>query len=721
MIFLGNNSGTAPANIFGPFNFYPVINTIGGGATVSHTSTGNLLFYFNKGDLYDRNYTPMPNGKAVSADTTGNTTQGSCIVPVVRDPKKFYVFTLGGANGLLAYSVVDTALRSGLGDVVPGQKFIKIDSGFSEAMTVTEGCKGYWLIVYNKLNASFYSYKITSSGIDFNPVVSAATYPQPPGSVVSIKISPDRRLLGLAAMTGSFVAMHDFNTKTGSIINARLIDTGMSSAAGFYGCAFSPDSRRFYTTAFNKKDIYQYDLTQVTTNAVIASRNTVHHDTLAPGGMQLGPDGNVYVALINTQRVDRITNANDLFPGCVYGQDVPLNASSVVLWGLPQRVPRAIFQRADSAFVSVKDKVDCLNQSTVIHGPEGMAWYRWQDGSRSDSFVTNSSGVFWVTAYDGCAIFIDTISVGGYSSYENHTVRDSICPNKTLILFHYRDLDQTGASWHWNTGSTNDSLTISKPGKYWVIMNNKTCHTAIDTFDIKGIFTSYTLAPDTIICPADTINLLAGSFPNGTQIFWSSGDTGMVTKAYNSGNYLFDAVYHGCKISDSIGVAEYPTPKIELGDDTEICYGELMRLPVNDTSANDDKYIWQDGSTERSFTVAETGIYYVEVVGHCQIARDTVEITVNPCNIFFPSAFSPNGDGKNDIAHLMGDIANVKDFELHIFNRWGQEVYGGTDVYAGWDGTFKTKPAEMGAYYYYMKFRYRGKNEMKKGDITLIK
>jgi len=69
----------------------------------------------------------------------------------------------------------------------------------------------------------------------------------------------------------------------------------------------------------------------------------------------------------------------------------------------------------------------------------------------------------------------------------------------------------------------------------------------------------------------------------------------------------------------------------------------------------------------------------------------------------------------------MGDIANVKDFELHIFNRWGQEVYGGTDVYAGWDGTFKTKPAEMGAYYYYMKFRYRGKNEMKKGDITLIK
>jgi len=89
LIFLGNNSGTAPANIFGPFNFYPVINTIGGGATVSHTSTGNLLFYFNKGDLYDRNYTPMPNGKAVSADTTGNTTQGSCIVPVVRDP--FYI------------------------------------------------------------------------------------------------------------------------------------------------------------------------------------------------------------------------------------------------------------------------------------------------------------------------------------------------------------------------------------------------------------------------------------------------------------------------------------------------------------------------------------------------------------------------------------------------------------------------------------------------------
>ncbi|MBS1780084.1 MAG: gliding motility-associated C-terminal domain-containing protein [Bacteroidetes bacterium] len=721
LLFQGNTSGAAPANIFGPIKFYPVINTSGGSATVSHTSTGNLLFYFNKGDLYDRNYKPMPNGKGISADTTGNTTQGACIVPVVHDPRKFYVFTLGGANGLLAYSVVDTTLRSGLGDVVAGQKFINIDSGFSEAMTVTEGCKGYWLIVYNKLNSNFYAYKIASSGINFSPVVSVATYPKPPGSSMSIKLSPDRRLLGLAAINGSFVAMHNFDARTGRITNARLIDTSMSSAAGFYGCDFSSDSRRFYATAPNRKDIYQYDLTQATTNAIIASKNIVHHDTLAPGGMQLGPDGNVYVALINTQRVDRITNANDLFPGCAYSQVSPYNPTSTVLWGLPQRVPRAIFQRADSAFVSIKDKTDCLNPSTVIYGPEGMAWYKWQDGSMNDSFVTNTSGVYWVTAYDGCATFIDSISVGGFSSYENHTVNDSICPGKSLILFHYRDLDQSGANWLWNTGSINDSLTVSAAGKYWVVMKNKTCHLSIDTFNIKSIFTDYTLAPDTIICPGDTINLLAGSFPQNTKIVWSGGDTGVVTKVYNRGNYFFDAMYDGCKISDTIGVTEYATPRIELGDDREICYGELLLLPVNDTSANGDKFIWQDGSTERSFTVAETGTYYVEVVGRCQTVRDTVEITVNPCNIFFPSAFSPNGDGENDIARLIGDIANVKNFEIHIFNRWGQEVFVSTDVYFGWDGTFKSKPAEMGAYYYYMKFKYRDKNEMIKSDITLIK
>lgn len=794
--FIGNNSGSAPNVNFGPGHFVPVINASEGVATVSHRFTRNLLFYSNKGDLYDKNYNPMPNGIGISADKNGTSAQGVCIVPVVNDIRNYYVFTLGGVNGLLAYSIVNTTLNGGLGDVIVGQKNIPIDSGFSEAMTVVEGCKGYWLIVYKQLTSSFYAYRITTSGISTTPVVSTTVYPKTTGDTVTIKVSPDRSLLGLTSWAGSFVAMHDFDPILGSVTNARLIDTNMNSASGFYGCDFSPNSKRFYISAHNKKDIYQYDLAQATTAAVIASRKTVHHDTLFTGAIQLGPDGSMYIAMEHANWLGRIRNANTLFPGCKYISTTIFGTSSSALFGLPQRVVRPIQQGGDSAFVSMSQKTDCLNPPTVLYAPKGMISYKWQNGSTADSFIVNTPGTFWVTATDGCATFADSFFIVGYTSYESHTTQDSICPGDSLILFHYRDMiDDPSRVWSWNTGSTNDSITVSTPGQYIVIMRNNFCHTAIDTFNIVYRDTSYkirvvddsicagqsltlfsqvdsshsgstriwntgstndsiniltpgkywvttknntchevidtfnigikTLAftptPDTIICPDDTMSLSAGIFPNGTHVVWGHGDTGLVIKVYDKGTYTFVAEFEGCEVDDRINLTQYPNTMIELGEDREVCSDELIMLPTIVTSEEEDKYKWQNGSTGRVFRVTESGTYHVEVLGHCQTLRDTVNITVHLCHLFFPSIFSPNGDGKNDNAHLVGDIANVSQYELHIFNRWGNEVFASNDVNIGWDGTYKGKPAAMTTYYYYIKFRYNNKDEMMKGDLTLIR
>lgn len=67
-----------------------------------------------------------------------------------------------------------------------------------------------------------------------------------------------------------------------------------------------------------------------------------------------------------------------------------------------------------------------------------------------------------------------------------------------------------------------------------------------------------------------------------------------------------------------------------------------------------------------------------------------------PTELLIPDAFSPNGDGANDIFYVRG--SNIIDIHLKIFNRWGELVFETHNQSVGWDGTFKGKPQEMDAY-----------------------
>ena len=88
-------------------------------------------------------------------------------------------------------------------------------------------------------------------------------------------------------------------------------------------------------------------------------------------------------------------------------------------------------------------------------------------------------------------------------------------------------------------------------------------------------------------------------------------------------------------------------------------------------------------------------------------------------NIFFPLAFTPNGDGIND-------SYDVKSFGLHdmqftVFDRWGEVLFQSSDVNASWDGTFKGKPVSGGVYLYTADVNFNnGTHRVYKGEITLL-
>lgn len=102
---------------------------------------------------------------------------------------------------------------------------------------------------------------------------------------------------------------------------------------------------------------------------------------------------------------------------------------------------------------------------------------------------------------------------------------------------------------------------------------------------------------------------------------------------------------------------------------------------------------------------------------------DSIRILhISACDIFFPNAFTPNGDGKNNLFKALNAV-NLKDFHMVIYNRWGQLVFETRDPNQGWDGFVNGKAGAAGSYIWYCEYSKRGSTPSGKlkGSILLIR
>ena len=89
-------------------------------------------------------------------------------------------------------------------------------------------------------------------------------------------------------------------------------------------------------------------------------------------------------------------------------------------------------------------------------------------------------------------------------------------------------------------------------------------------------------------------------------------------------------------------------------------------------------------------------------------------------NLLVPTAFSPNGDGKNDVFKV-SNLTFQRIMEFRVFNRWGQEIFN-SNTNAGWDGTWQGEPQDIGNYTYLIRVNSPdGSVETYKGDVTLVR
>ena len=116
---------------------------------------------------------------------------------------------------------------------------------------------------------------------------------------------------------------------------------------------------------------------------------------------------------------------------------------------------------------------------------------------------------------------------------------------------------------------------------------------------------------------------------------------------------------------------------------------------------------------ETDFTFNEAGGHCIALIAYFMNGNDTIvkydtdywmdatpiRISISTSKLDFPNAFSPNGDGMNDIYRAKTDYQSIVEFKAVIYNRWGQKLYEWSNPAGGWDGTYKGNPVKQGVYY----------------------
>jgi gliding motility-associated-like protein len=288
----------------------------------------------------------------------------------------------------------------------------------------------------------------------------------------------------------------------------------------------------------------------------------------------------------------------------------------------------------------------------------------------------------------------------------------SICQGDSLRL-------QLPANWQyqWNTGDSTAAVSFGAAGTYSVTINNG-CFTATDSFELRIVDpATATLPADTGFCIGDSVWVDPG--PLAGTVVWSDGGSG-ARWFTTPGNYTLSMTNACGTENQSISIGVYGAPPLAIND-TSICEGRVLRIELPEYW--ETSYLWQDGNTERIRSLSDSGLYIVNASNPCGSSTDSLQLELRDCNCTFylPNAFSPNGDGINDQFNIISRCA-LREFELLIYDRWGQNIFRSTNISQGWDGRFNGEMLPVGAYAFVIRYMPEGSGlKVDKGVVRLVR
>jgi gliding motility-associated-like protein len=405
-----------------------------------------------------------------------------------------------------------------------------------------------------------------------------------------------------------------------------------------------------------------------------------------------------------------------------------------------------------------------------INIPDITAAYTAQNLTATTLYeaVVQTAPVCPADTSSGATIIVDPKTVGGSLS-PGHT---NICEGQIITTI-LTLTGNTGRVINWqssldsinwanfnptNTDSTSaiSSTTINASTNYRTIVKSGVCEAdtsavaAIQLFDVP--FPQSTIYPvDTTICygksaalnatVSDATNykwINAGSLTNlGDGIIGSAPFSINVNSiTLSSDAFVLAITNNGCPnaLMDTFYVNVIPFIVVNAGDDTSIVINQPLQLQAISSDSTTNSYAWSPATgldnTHISNPIATLGagvdsmtynVTATDATGCIGTGSVQVKIYNVPAGLYVPTAFTPNGDGLNDIFKpITLGIKSLSSFR--IYNRWGQLVFATSNIGQGWDGTFNGALQSAGSYVWITDgIDYKGNYIQKKGNVVLIR
>ncbi len=364
----------------------------------------------------------------------------------------------------------------------------------------------------------------------------------------------------------------------------------------------------------------------------------------------------------------------------------------------------------------------------------------WNTGETTDSISIDTSGNY---------LLVVTNTTTGCSREDRAYVQVNPLPivqtpaTKFVCINDLTDLTVTSSdsivSYDWfesgsffDSGDTIEGVPITAPRTFIVIGTDINSCTNRDTLFIDTVPPPILSIPDTSICPDENALISAvpqsGSVANETYEWYEDGNllsdttsTLLVDSVHN-----YEVIYRvgECYVNELFEVSFDPLPSLTENEVSVFCSETDTGTAIS--PGNYASYNWfLNGSSNSSLFVTFQDYYYVEVGNEfgCTSVDSIEVIDLCPPRVFIGNAFSPNGDGGNDIFLAKGDY--IAGFEMTIFNRWGEIIYYSTDINEGWDGRYLGNDMPEGVYPWLIK--YTGEHPdytdpvNQEGKVTLIR
>ncbi len=397
--------------------------------------------------------------------------------------------------------------------------------------------------------------------------------------------------------------------------------------------------------------------------------------------------------------------------------------------------------------VTCYGKQDGTATSTVTAGTSPYTW-QWGPGSANTQNLNNlGAGTYTLLVTDkiGCKAMQQVSIIEPMALHTILTGKDTLCNGQQTSLYASVSGGTVPLTYQWSAPGTGNSLVVNPASTQTyqvVVTDNKGCR---DTSKVEVLVYPVPVADFTGTFKG-CARVQAGFTNTSTganQYWWDFGDNSQA--AVQHATHIYTAIgcmnvsliatnSYGCSdtTSKACAVNVYPNPHagIVAQNSTaeelspEIYFSNTATGETSCTVAFGDGVYSSACLAYFSHIYPSSGSYTVmQIVSTSYGCADTacIKVEVVPeAALWVPGAFTPGTDHLNDVFIALG--VNIKEFEMYVFDRWGQQLFYSDDVNKGWDGNLKGKAVQEDTYVWILNYSdINNKHKSLKGTVALIR